>query len=115
MYSVRRKIQPRGLPEVIHTRRGQGYMIKVQQMRSIRLALSLPLVISVPLLVLLGGGVSSWFVADRLNREFDSQLLMKARDLSALVQWRNPQNNFEFNFSDELMPEFSSQTAPEYF
>ncbi len=28
VYSVRRKIQPNGAPEVIHTRRGQGYMIK---------------------------------------------------------------------------------------
>ena len=85
-------------------------------MRSIRRALSLPLVIGVPVLVLLGGGFSSWFVADRLSREFDSLLFIKARDLSALVQWRGGANRkIEFNFSDELMPEFSSETRPEYF
>ena len=84
-------------------------------MLSIRRTLSLPLLIGVPLLVLAAGGLCSTLVARRVHADFDAALLQRAQSLAGLLKMSNSGGALEFDFSDELMPEFSSVTQPEYF
>jgi two-component system, OmpR family, heavy metal sensor histidine kinase CusS len=82
-------------------------------MRSIRRALSLPLLIGVVLLVGASGLVSSRLVTGQLRRDFDQALLDKARALATLADQED--GEMEMDFVDELMPEFSVAPRREYF
>ena len=84
-------------------------------MRSIRSGIQLPLLIGVPLFTLLMGMLAAVLVTDRLHSDFDAALRAKAQTLASLTQFNGLTRQIEFNFSDELMPEFSRRGRPEYF
>ena len=84
-------------------------------MRSIRRGLQLPLLIGVPLLTLLMGLMSALLVTDRLRNDFDAALRAKAKVFASLTQYVGADRQIEFNFSDELMPEFALRERLEYF
>lgn len=48
-----------------------------------------------------------------MQRELDNSLLVKARALESLVDQDN--EGIEFDFTDEIMPEFGDQENPQYF
>lgn len=52
-------------------------------------------------------------IVNWLNEEFDSRLLDKANVLTTLTQ--ELEEGVEFDFADEFMPEFESETDPQYF
>lgn len=82
-------------------------------MTSIRRRLAVPLLAGSCLLVLAAGLLLSGLISRRLRAEFDDALLAKARALVTLT--RQEAGAVEIDFADEVMPEFSAPSAPEYF
>ncbi len=82
-------------------------------MRSIRSRLTMMLVIGMSVLLVAAGTVMSTVLRSRLQHEFDQLLFGKAKLLIALVE--DEGDAIEFDFSDEIMPEFSRARRPEYF
>ncbi len=82
-------------------------------MRSIRNRLTLMLIIGMGLLLMGAGGLISFVLTSRLQKEFDQVLLNKAKLLIMLVE--DEGDVIEFDFSDDIMPEFSRADRPKYF
>lgn len=83
-------------------------------MSSIRRRLIVGILVS--LLVILAGSGTALYVRVRaaLFHDFDAALLAKARALATLAR-RDPGNRIEFDFAEDLMPEFERSRHPEYF
>lgn len=82
-------------------------------MRSIRSRLTIMLVIGMRVLLVGAGWLISAVLKSRLQDEFDQVLLGKAKLLMALIE--DEGGVIEFDFSDDIMPEFSSSDRPDYF
>lgn len=76
------------------------------------------LILSAILTVIALGAISSYVtyrvVKYRLTRAFDDTLESKARALLSLTKVERD-GGFEFEFASDSMPEFASQSSPEYF
>jgi signal transduction histidine kinase len=82
-------------------------------MRSIRNRLTIILVIGMSVLLIGAGALISSVLHARLQDEFDQVLWGKAKLLIALIE--DEGDVIEFDFSDDIMPEFSRSDRPEYF
>ncbi|ETW97795.1 MAG: hypothetical protein ETSY2_43920, partial [Candidatus Entotheonella gemina] len=82
-------------------------------MRLIRSRLTLMLVIGMGLLLVGAGALISSVLKSSLQQEFDQGLLGKASLLMALIE--DEGDVIEFDYSDDLMPEFSRSDQPAYF
>ena len=83
-------------------------------MRSIRRNLIVSLAASLASLVILGGALLYVSMRTMLLAELDATLAAKARVLATLLEL-DDKGSLEFEFADELMPEFQPGTAAEYF
>jgi two-component system, OmpR family, heavy metal sensor histidine kinase CusS len=83
------------------------------RVRSLRTRLFVYLVGGAAVLFLVAGVALTWTIAAWLQREFDRGLEAKARALVALTEQEG--GRIEFDFEDELMPEFGDPARPEYF
>ena len=52
-------------------------------------------------------------MSSQLGAQFDSTLLSKAQAFATLME--QERGELEFNFADELMPEFDTRSSPQYF
>ncbi len=82
-------------------------------MRSIRSRLTTMLVIGLGGLLVGAGALMSAVLQTRLQDEFDQALLGKAKLLITLIE--DEGDVIEFDFSNDIMPEFSRSERPEYF
>ncbi len=82
-------------------------------MRSIRRRLVVPILAGSCLLILGAGLLLNGLISRRLRQELDDALLAKARALVTLTGQED--GEVEIDFADEVMPEFSAPTGPEYF
>ncbi len=83
-------------------------------MRSIRRRLTIALIACFAALSGLGGATLFFFARSALRGAFDRALEAKARALAMLVEWERD-GSLEFEFADELLPDFITGPAPEYF
>ena len=84
-------------------------------MRSIHRGLLVTTLSSVLALALLAGAAASWVLASRLRYDYDSALTEKAETLASLAELVDNGERVDFDYSDRLMPEFSSAKRREYF
>lgn len=82
-------------------------------MRSIRSRLTIMLVTSMSVLLVGAGALMSSVLTSRLQDEFDQVLLGKVKLLMALIE--DEGDTIDFDFSDDIMPEFSRSDRPDYF
>jgi signal transduction histidine kinase len=90
--------------------------IRSNERSSIRNRISRRLSAGVFLILLTAGWVLDRVIEERLEAEFDGQLLAKARALATLTKEEpGPPSTYELDFADEVMPEFERPTSPDYF
>lgn len=82
-------------------------------MKSIRTYLLSRLVLGTALVLALAGVGVDYFVADALDRQFSANLVDRLQGLGSLMFQVGDQ--VEFEFSDELMPEYDREEAAGYF
>lgn len=82
-------------------------------MGSLRGRLTIMLALGLGLLLLGAGVWMNAVLSSRLLHEFDQVLLAKAKTLMTLTETQG--ETTEFDFSDDIMPEFSRAEEPEYF
>lgn len=82
-------------------------------MHSLRSRLTIILALGLGLLLLGAGFWLNHILSAYLLHEFDQVLLTKSNALITITETEN--NTVEFDFSDEIMPEFSRPDHPEYF
>jgi len=82
-------------------------------MPSIRSRLTIMLVIGMSVLLVGAAVLMSSVLTSRLQDEFDRVLLGKAKLLMALIE--DEGDAIDFDFPDEIMPEFSRSERSEYF
>lgn len=82
-------------------------------MISIRRSLTRFLLVTLVALMLIGGVVAFYSTRAFLLTEFDSNLIVRARALIALVEYE--EGRFEFEFSDDLLSDFDSTFGSDSF